>query len=362
MVGGMTQMVPARRGLLFGLGAAVLFGVSAPLAKTLLDDVRPQMLAGLLYVGAFVALSVVGRRSGSEARLRRGDLPRMSAMILAGGVLAPVLLLLGLDRVTGVTGSLLLNLEGPFTIAVGVGVFREHLPRQALLGVVTIFMGALLLGLGTSATRVDWVGIVLIAGACAGWAFDNNLTQSLTVRDPRSIVRTKTGVAGVVNVGLALMVGEHLPSAWVLAAVLVLGAFSYGLSVYWDALALRSLGAAREAAVFAVAPFAGAVFAPLVLPESIGVRELAAGVLMACGVALLLRERHSHEHVHPALEHDHVHVHDEHHRHEHDLDEHDLHEHDAGVAPSEPHSHRHVHRELVHSHPHVSDVHHRHTH
>jgi len=348
----MVRQRPSRRGVLFGLGAAVSFGISAPLAKVLLDDVRPQMLAGLLYVGAFVALSLVGRRSRSEARLRRADAPRMAAMIVAGGVVAPVLLLLGLDRVTGVTGSLLLNLEGPFTILVGVALFREHLPRQALAGAFVVFAGAFLLGLETGDAQADWIGVLLIASACAAWAIDNNLTQSLTVRDPRSIVRVKTGVAGTVNVVLAIAIGEGLPGVELLLAVLALGAVSYGLSVYLDALALRNLGAAREAAVFAVAPFAGALLAPLVLPESLGPRELAAGALMACGVALLLNERHQHLHRHQPIDHDHSHVHDAHHQHAHT----------AEGSPDEPHSHQHHHDAITHSHPHVSDVHHRHSH
>jgi drug/metabolite transporter (DMT)-like permease len=347
----MARWSSSRRGVLLGLFAAVSFGVSAPLAKLLLDDVRPQMLAGLLYVGAFLALSLVGRRSRSEARLRRADAPRMTLMIVAGGIVAPVLLLLGLERVTGATGSLLLNLEGPLTIVVGVALFREHLPRQALTGAVVIFAGAFVLGLQTGDSQADWIGVLMIAGACACWAVDNNLTQSLTVRDPRSIVRVKAGVAGSVNVALAFALGEHLPEASVLGAVLVLGGVSYGLSVYLDALALRSLGAAREATVFAVAPFAGALLAPLVLPESFGIPELVAGVMMACGVVLLLYERHEHVHRHEPMDHDHVHVHDEHHQHEHG----------PGVAV-EPHAHPHHHDELVHAHPHVSDVHHRHGH
>jgi drug/metabolite transporter (DMT)-like permease len=338
--------------LAFGLGAAVSFGISAPLAKVLLDDVRPQMLAGLLYVGAFGALTLVGRRSRTEAPLRRADAPRMTLMILVGGVVAPVLLLLGLDRITAVTGSLLLNLEGPLTIVVGVVLFREHLPRRALAAATAIFAGAFVLGVQTGNARVDGIGVVLIASACAAWALDNNLTQSLTVRDPRSIVRMKTGIAGGVNVALAFALGEHLPAATTLGAVLVLGAFSYGLSVYFDALALRDLGAAREAAIFAVAPFAGALLAPLVLPESLGLRELLAGSLMALGVVVLLRERHQHVHRHAPLDHDHAHRHEEHHQHEHP----------PGLSAEAPHAHPHHHEELVHSHRHVSDVHHRHHH
>jgi drug/metabolite transporter (DMT)-like permease len=348
----MLRPSPTRRGVVLGLIAAISFGISAPLAKRLLDNADPQMLAGLLYVGAFIALTIVRPRTRSEARVRRADVPRLSALVIAGGIVAPVLLLLGLERVTGVAGSLLLNLEGPLTIAIGVALFREHLPRQATLGAIVIFSGAVLLGIGAGDTQADWTGILLIAAACACWALDNNLTQSLTVRDPRSIVRIKTGAAGTVNVALALLIGEHLPTADVLAGALVLGAVSYGLSVYLDALALRSLGAAREAAVFAVAPFAGALLAPLVLPETLGIRDIAAGALMAVGVVLLLRERHEHVHVHEPLDHDHAHIHDEHHQHEHPPDT-DL---------SEPHAHPHHHEELVHSHPHVSDVHHRHSH
>lgn len=348
----MPRPSPIRRGALFGLAAAVSFGISAPLAKRLLDNVSPEMLAGLLYVGAFAALSIVRRRPSPEARLRRADTPRMALMILAGGIVAPVLLLLGLERVTGVAGSLLLNLEGPFTIVIGVAIFREHLPRQALVGAIVIFSGAVVLGLGAGNSRADWLGILLIAAACAAWALDNNLTQALTLRDPRSVVWVKCGTAGTVNVTLAFILGERFPELSVFAGALALGALSYGVSVYFDALALRALGAAREAAIFAVAPFAGALLAPLVLPETLDVREVAAGVLMGIGVVLLLRERHEHLHVHEPLDHDHIHVHDQHHQHAHS----------AGVAAGEPHSHEHHHDLLEHSHPHASDAHHRHAH
>jgi drug/metabolite transporter (DMT)-like permease len=338
--------------LAFGLAAAASFGISAPLATRLLDDVDPQMLAGLLYVGAFLALCLVPSRRRNEARLRRSDVPRLTAMIAAGGVIAPVLLMLGLQRVGGITGSLLLNLEGPLTIVIGVALFREHLPRHAVVGATVIFGGAAVLGIGGASTHADWIGIALVAAACLGWAFDNSLTQSLTVRDPRAIVRLKAGAAGMVNVLLALALGEALPDTSVLIAALALGGISYGLSVYLDALALRDLGAAREAAAFAVAPLAGALLAPLVLPEQLGAREIAAGLLMAVGVVLLIREHHEHTHRHEPIAHDHRHHHDEHHQHTHV----------PGPGPSEPHSHLHVHAELVHSHPHVSDIHHRHTH
>jgi hypothetical protein len=115
---------------------------------------------------------------------------------------------------------------------------------------------------------------------------------------------------------------------------------------------MRILGAARQAAFFAMAPFVGAVAAVPLVGEALGLRELAAGGLMALGVVLLATERHTHWHVHESLEHEHAHVHDEHHRREHD----------EGMGVYESHAHRHTHSPQAHAHPHVSDIHHRHRH
>jgi drug/metabolite transporter (DMT)-like permease len=340
---------------MLGLAAAVTFGAGTPFAKRLLDETRPQLLAGLLYLGAFVvvAATIPSRRQSLEARFRRADLPRLVGLVVSGGILAPVLLLVGLDRVNGSTGSLLLNLEGPFTLVIGLAVFAEHLDRRAALGAAIVFAAAAILSAGDGGGgSTDALGAVYIAAACALWGLDNNLTQSLTVRDPFMIVAVKAGAAAGVNLVLALALGTKLPSAAVLIAALVLGAISYGVSVVLDAYALRLLGAAREAVIFAAAPFVGAALAPAVLAESFTIRDLVAGVLMGAGLALMLSERHEHQHVHDLLEHDHLHVHDEHHQHEHPV----------GTSWTDPHSHPHRHERFAHAHPHVSDLHHRHRH
>lgn len=343
-----------RRGALIGLAAAVSFGAAAPLAKLLLDEAGPQLLAGLLYLGAFMVLAaaVPFRRHAGEARLQRADVPRLVGLVLAGGILAPVLLLVGLERVTGSTGSLLLNLEGPFTLVIGLAVFDEHLGRRAMFGAAAVFAGAALLSIGGPGGSGDPVGALCIAGACLLWGVDNNLTQSLTLRDPFSLVRVKACAAAVVNTTLALALGAALPSVLAVMAALGLGAISYGASIILDAYALRMLGAAREAVIFATAPFVGAIVALPVLSETLSTADVVAGLVMAVGIALVLRERHVHEHVHEPVEHEHKHIHDQHHQHDHQPQD----------TSDDPHSHVHRHDRLVHAHPHVSDLHHRHPH
>lgn len=345
------------RGAIYGVSAAALFGASAPLAKLLLPGATPLSLSGILYVGAGLGLTLAGlARRGRDARriaeapLRGRDWILLGLIALTGGVVAPVLMLQGLSRLSGVAGALLLNLEGPFTVLLAVTFFGEHLGRREGASAVAILAGAALLAWQPGELRLDLPGVLLIGAACLLWGIDNNLTQRLTLRDPLALVRAKTLSAGLLNVGLALAIGDPFPRGRTLAAALVIGSLSYGLSVLLDAWALRLLGAAREAAIFATAPFAGALLAVPLLGEKPSPVDAVAALVLASGVGLLVWSRHGHAHTHEPFEHEHAHVHDEHHRHGHE------------DAVSEPHSHPHRHASLTHDHPHVSDAHHRHSH
>lgn len=347
-----------RRGYLCGLLSAALFGLSAPLCKLLLGQVAPVMMAGCLYLAGGVALSafllakrLLGRME-SEARLRRSDALILIGIVLLGGVFGPVLMLLGLQRFSGFTGSLLLNLEAPLTMVLAVLLFREHLSGLEIGAASIITAGAVLLRMEPGTARAELVGVLCIAGACLSWALDNNLSQRLTLRDPTRAARFKTLTAGVTNIALALFLGEAPPQPKSAIALFAVGALGYGLSLVLDNYGLRVLGAAREAAIFSSAPFIGALGALVLLRDRPSPWQLVGGALMLAGVGTLFRARHGHRHVHELLAHEHAHAHDEHHQHAHDPSD----------PVDEPHSHPHVHAAIEHDHPHVSDLHHRHRH
>jgi drug/metabolite transporter (DMT)-like permease len=357
-------MIPQRRGQLAGLAAAVLFGCSAPLISTLTGAGSALSIAGLLYAGATVALLAVRliRGTRAETPVSRRDIPALAALTVLGGVVGPVALVLGLARLSAAAGSLLLNLEAVFTLALAVLLGREHLGRRGMVSAGLTIAGAVLLSEGSLA-GASWIGGALIALATLAWGIDNNLSQRLSLRDPLQIATLKAAGASLPMLGLALLLGHRFPPLPATLALLVIGALGYGISIWLDLLALRDLGAAREAVLFATAPFVGALFSLLVLGDAATPTLLLAAALMAAGVVLLLREQHSHWHRHEPLEHAHRHRHDPggsdpHHEHHHEPQ--DL----EGVAADRPfwHAHDHRHGELEHAHPHVSDAHHRHQH
>lgn len=338
------------------LGAAALFGIATPFSKLLIGAVDPQMLAGLLYLGAGIGLAGVhvGRAAlgvpAPEASLKPADLPWLALVVLFGGMLGPLFLMLGVASTDASSASLLLNLEGLATMAIAWVVFHENVDRRLLLGALSILAGAAVLswhGGGLSAGR----GALFIAAACLAWGIDNNLTRKLSAADPVVTAMTKGLAAGTVNTGIAVVKGATIPPTATLLAAGVLGFVAIGISLVLFIRALRHLGTARTGAYFSLAPFIGAMVAIPALHEPMTGTLLLAGILMGIGLWLHLVERHEHGHLHEALDHNHSHRHD---------DGHHDHHHDGPVTG--PHSHRHHHRRRWHSHIHYPDLHHRHPH
>jgi drug/metabolite transporter (DMT)-like permease len=187
-----------RLGVAAALGAAALFGLSIPASKALLSVTDPWLLAGLLYLGSGLSLGgyrlvehrLFSRRS-AEASLGPTEWPWLLAAIATGGVVAPVLLMLGLSRVSAADAALLLNLEGVFTAVVAWVVFREHVDRRIAAGMVAIAAGAtLLVWVPIDPVRLSG-GAVIVAGACLGWAIDNNLTARFRPATPCRLPRGK---------------------------------------------------------------------------------------------------------------------------------------------------------------------------
>jgi drug/metabolite transporter (DMT)-like permease len=341
-----------RPGVLAALGAALLFGAGTPLAKWLLDAVNPWMLAGMLYLGSGVGLTLYRRLSHAPAvRLPRNEVPWFAGAILAGGIIGPVLLMFGLTGMPASGASLLLNAESVFTALLAWFAFKENFDRRIALGMLAIVAGAVVLSVPSGAHISGLWPTLAILGACFAWGVDNNLTRKVSLTDATWIASVKGLVSGIVNLGLAFSLGASMPALPKLAGAMLVGLLAYGVSLALFVVGLRHLGTARTGAYFSVAPFFGSALAVL-MGEPVTMPLLMAGALMALGTWLHLTEHHEHRHVHEDMEHNHEHVHDIHHQHAHD----------TPVTPGTRHSHRHRHEPMFHTHPHFPDAHHRHSH
>jgi len=340
------------------LAAACAFGVTTPLVQRFGVHVGPFATAALLYAGAAMASWIpLGAPPGAKVRARHA--PRIALVALAGAVVAPVCLAWGVQRTSAVSASLLLNMESVFTVLLARAAFREPIGPRVTAALAAIVGGGVVLLLasanggdvGEGASRASLLGAIAVMAATLAWAVDNALTRPLAELDPSRVVLAKGAAGAIVATGLSIVAGESRPMAGASIALLACGATGYGASLRLYLSAQRTLGVARTASIFAVAPFVGALAAIALGDRPPLVASLAAAALCAIGVALHLTEHHTHRHSHAAAFHEHTHRHD---------DEHHDHTHDPPFQGE--HSHPHRHEPVTHDHDHAPDVHHAHDH
>jgi drug/metabolite transporter (DMT)-like permease len=289
-----------RQAYALALASAIAYAISLPISDALLDDLESLPLAGLFPLGAATASWLIvlyerlsGRRHADAAALplRRADAPLILVIILIGGVLSPILLLVGLNRTDAGTGSLMLSTEVPFTALLAAFLFRERLGRRVWLGALLVAgVGAVLAlreggGFGLS------LGAIAVAGAALGWALDNNVSGRLAQRDVFAMVRVKSTCAGIITTLIAIAIGKEYPSAGVVAGAVAIGALSYGISLILLYSSMRSIGAARAATLFGTAPFWGAAFSAMAFADARSWVLLPAALGMALGVWVITAER-----------------------------------------------------------------------
>ena len=343
--------------LIFIVISASLFGISPPLAKLLVEDIPPVALAGLLYLGAFAGLSLysIGKRiimtdpDKKAAPLERKDLPWLAGAVLVGGIIAPISMMTGLTLISGFSASLLLNLEGLATAMIAVFLFKENAGKNLWLALVCMTIAGILLTWDPSQGKFNIAGPLLIIFAVVCWGMDNNLTRNISHKDPIQIAKIKGFVAGTTSLSLAIILGMKIYLDITIVFSLLLGSFSYGISLVFFIKALEGLGSSRTGAFFSLAPFIGAITSLIILKEWIGWVMFPAAGFMIIGIWLISSEKHSHYHIHKQITHTHSHVHN---------DMHHLHKHSGAFY--ETHTYEHTHVEIAHTHVHWPDTHHQH--
>lgn len=343
--------------------AAALFGASAPLAKILLGKIDPILLAALLYIGCGFGLlfihifKVITKKIEKEASLESKDFSWLVGAILSGGVVAPIILMISLKSTPAATASLLLNFESVATTVIAAIVFKEALGKRIWIAVGLITFASIILTWDSSGKWGLSLGALGVIIACALWGIDNNFTRNISAKNPVIIVTMKGIIAGFVSLIIAFLSGNTIPELKVIVAALILGFFSYGISIILFIFAMRNLGAARTSAFFGSAPFIGTIISLFLFQEISEMNFIFSIPIMIVGAVLILWEEHAHKHKHEKTEHNHRHFHnDNHHNHNHEnfnkIDEYLVCE----------HAHFHIHEDIEHEHAHTPDIHHRHIH
>jgi len=275
--------------------AALLYALSIPFSKLLLNELSAYTISGLLYLGAGIGMLAIRPfiKNNSYAKFTKKEMPYIALMIVLD-IAAPILLLIGLKTSSSENVSLLNNFEIVATSLLALLFFKEVISKRLWLGITLITASSIILSINSVSAFSFSYGSLFVLGACVCWGLENNCTRVLSKNDPYKVVIIKGFGAGATAIIISLLIGEFYGDVIPILLTLLLGALAYGLSIFFYIKAQKKLGAARTSAYYALAPFIGVVLALIMFMELPAWTFYVALALMAVGVLFVImasRER-----------------------------------------------------------------------
>ena len=280
---------------IFAILAATLYAINIPLAKLMLNYISPTMMAAFLYLGAGVGMLVyrfIHKAIVKEQKkepLTRKELPYTIAMVVLD-ILAPILLMIGIGKTNSANVSLLNNFEIVVTSVVALVVFNEIITKKLWIAISLVTIASVILSFEGVDAFVFNEGSWFVLGACVCWGFENNCTKMISNKSSEEIVIIKGCFSGLGSLLVAILLGESTPTFVWIAAILMLGFVSYGLSINFYIMAQNNLGAAKTSAYYSVAPFLGVAFSLLFIGEKPSIQFYVALIIMVISTIIMTKD------------------------------------------------------------------------
>lgn len=281
---------------LFAILAAVLYAFSIPLSKLLLIEIPSTLLAGFLYLGAGIGVSLVSlfkkvtsKKESVQEKITKKDLKYIFGMIVLD-IIAPIMLLLSISSSPSSSISLINNFEIVATSFIALLIFKEKIGKNLWGGIILITLSSILLSFDFKEGITFSFGSIFAFIACLCWGLENNCTRSLSNKNPYHIVIIKGIFSGLGSLIIGIILNEKIGDYIYAIYALSLGFVSYGLSILFYVMAQRYLGAAKTSAFYAINPFIGSLLSFVLLKEAINYSFFIALTFMICGVFFVNRE------------------------------------------------------------------------
>lgn len=278
--------------IIFALLAASFYALNAPLSKLLLDNFPSTILAGLLYLGAGIGMSIVYLvrkrfiKKEKEKSLDKNDLKYVIMMILLD-ILAPIMLLLSLKSSNSETIALINNFEIVATSVIAYIFFKEKISLRLWFGIILVSIASILLSVNFNNGISFSFSCVFAFIACISWGLENNCTRSISSKNPFQIVILKGLFSGVGSLIIGIILKESISNYIFVLYALLLGFVAYGLSVFFYVLSQRYIGAAKTSSYYSLAPFISVGLSFLIFQNKPELSFIFALIVMIFGIIIV---------------------------------------------------------------------------
>jgi len=273
-------------GIILALLAAVLYSISTPLSKLLMDNIDPLFMAAFLYIGAGIGILILYlfkiKNEDKNLKLDKSDFIYVLLMVLLDSI-APILMMVGIYLGSSKDSSLLNNFEIVATTLIAFTFFKEKINKKLVVGIILITAASILLSFDFSDKITLSIGSILVLLATISWGLENNCTRKLSEKSTYQIVVIKGLCSGTISLIIAIILNREFPNYIYILYTLLLGFLAYGLSIFLYIRAQKNIGASKTSAFYAVSPFVGSFLAFVFLNETIGITYVISLIIMIAG-------------------------------------------------------------------------------
>lgn len=273
----------------------MIWSFNFTLTKYVLDHgFKPLAYSSLRFTAAALIFAAITLALEGSLRMQMRDAVFLFGAVVLGIWLNQIAFVYSFTYTTASTVALAFGTLPIFTMLIA-RVGGVELPSKRFVGAAVVsFGGVTLVAVGAQGEVAgDPRGIALALVASATWAMYSVAIAPLMRRYSPfriSAVGLLMGAALVLPTAAPQIASQdfHLdPLIWVIFVAAVLGPLVLTNVLYFKAI--HRVGPSRSSLVTNLQPFLGAIFAVLVLSESITAPQLAGGVLIALGIALARR-------------------------------------------------------------------------
>jgi drug/metabolite transporter (DMT)-like permease len=270
------------------LATVVLWALNLTVTRYILTHgFEPLAYATVRYglaTAIFVGIVLVGE---GTLRIARCDLP-LAGLASLFIFLNQLAFVYALDRTSASTIALILGATPAFAALIGLALGLETLSRRFWIAAAISFGGVGLVAVGSGEVSGDRLGIVLGLATAATWAAYSVAVGPLMQRYTASRISVAAlGVAwiGILLVGLPQTADQDLGVGWEVWSLLVFATLGPLVltTIMWFRV-IHRIGASRATLVANLQPFVAAVFALVLLSESMTLLQVVGGALIAGGI------------------------------------------------------------------------------
>lgn len=274
-----------RKGLLFAFLSSFLYDLNVPVSKYSLKTLSTNEILFLLYFGSAVGLFLLmlfNKKQKFSLKPQKGESIFIIGVIIFD-ILAALFIVESLKYIDASTVSLISILEISFTIVISHFIFKTQISKNLIIAVILVSIGGILLSFDSSTEFKLSIASMLTVFATACWGLENNLTAKVSDKNPLLLVFYKCFAVAIFNLLFILNINifEFFINNWFL---LVIGFFTYGISILYYVYAINYIGISKTSIVFSFSPVFGALISLILFKEKITIYFVISLILMLMGI------------------------------------------------------------------------------